>query len=152
MLKIRFNRIGRRNKVYYRIVVQEHTAAPGGRHVAVVGSHDPHTKTTVLKTEAIQHWLSVGAQPSDTVHNLLVKNGIIRGKKRPKGKAVEAPNTEETKDTAETTSDSVAEENTEASEESEVAAAETAEASEGSEKEAKEETPAEEETKEKAEG
>ncbi len=89
MLKIRFNRIGRRNKVYYRIVVQEHTAAPGGRHVAVVGSHDPHTKTTVLKEDAIRHWLNVGAQPSDTVYNLLVAKGIILGKKRPKGKPVQ---------------------------------------------------------------
>ena len=85
MLKIRFNRIGRRNRVYYRIVVQEHTAAPGGRHVAVIGSHDPHAKKTIIDRAAAQHWLSVGAQPSDTVHNLFVREGIIKGKKRPKG-------------------------------------------------------------------
>ncbi len=88
MLTIRFNRVGRRNRAYYRIVVQEHNAAPGGRHVAVVGSHDPHAKKTILKEEEIKHWLDNGAQPSDTVHNLLVKHGIIRGKKRPKGKIV----------------------------------------------------------------
>ena len=86
MLAIRFNRIGRHNKAYYRIVVQEHTVAPGGRHVAVVGSHDPHAKSTILKEDKIRHWLSVGAQPSDTVHNLLVKHGIIRGTKRVNGK------------------------------------------------------------------
>ena len=103
MLKIRFNRVGRHNRVYYRIVVQEHTAAPGGRHVAVVGSHDPYQKKTILKEDAIKHWLSVGAQPSDTVHNLLVKHQIIVGqKKRPKGKVVvPEPQEEEREDVAE---------------------------------------------------
>ncbi len=89
MLTIRFNRVGRHNRVYYRIVVQEHSAAPGGRHIAVVGSYDPYQKKAALKEEAIKHWLSVGAKPSDTVHNLLVKHQIIVGqKKRPKGKVI----------------------------------------------------------------
>lgn len=91
MLTIRFNRIGRHNHATFRIAVQEHSIAPGGRHVAVVGSYDPHTKTTVLREEEIRHWLSVGAKPSATVHNLLVKKGIIRGKKIAKGKKYVAP-------------------------------------------------------------
>lgn len=91
MLTIRLNRVGRHNRAYYRVVVQEHAAAPGGRHVAVVGSYDPYKKQVTLKEDEIKHWLSVGAQPSDTVHNLLVKRQIIVGqKKRPKGKIVES--------------------------------------------------------------
>jgi small subunit ribosomal protein S16 len=82
MLTIRFNRVGKKNKPYFRIVLQEHTVAPGGRHVDVLGSYDPHMKKAVFKEEKIKYWISKGAQASDTVHNLLVKNGIITGDKR----------------------------------------------------------------------
>lgn len=81
MLKIRFNRTGKRNQASYRLVLQEHTVAPGGRHIEVMGSHNPHTKQTVLRTERIQYWMGQGAQLSPTVHNLLVKEGMIEGKK-----------------------------------------------------------------------
>jgi small subunit ribosomal protein S16 len=81
MLNIRLNRVGRKNKAYFRVVVQEHTVAPGGRHVEVVGSYDPHAKKTVLKADRITHWMSQGAQLSNTVHNLLVREGVIEGKK-----------------------------------------------------------------------
>lgn len=81
MLKIRFNRTGKRNQSSYRLVLQEHTVAPGGRHIEVMGSHNPHTKETVLRTERIQYWMGQGAQLSPTVHNLLVKEGVIDGKK-----------------------------------------------------------------------
>ena len=81
MLKIRFNRTGKRNQSSYRLVLQEHTVAPGGRHIEVMGSHNPHTKETVLRTERIQYWMGQGAQLSPTVHNLLVKEGVIYGKK-----------------------------------------------------------------------
>jgi len=81
MLNIRLNRVGRKNKVYFRVVVQEHTIAPGGRHVEVLGSYDPHAKQVVLKNDRIAYWLSQGAQLSDTMHNLLVREGIIDGKK-----------------------------------------------------------------------
>ena len=81
MLSIRFNRTGRKNRSNFRIVVQEHTVAPGGRHVEVLGSYDPHQKKAVLRTERIQYWMSQGAQASDSVHNLLVREGAIEGKK-----------------------------------------------------------------------
>ena len=84
MLIMRFNRTGKKNRVSYRIVLQEHTAAPGKRHVEILGSHDPHNKTTVLKEERIKHWLGEGVQVSDAVHNLLVTNGLIADKKRAK--------------------------------------------------------------------
>lgn len=82
MLTIRFNRIGKRNKAQFRIVVQEHSVAPGGRHVEIVGSYDPHSKEGVFKSERIKYWIDKGAQISDSVYNLLIKKEVISGKKR----------------------------------------------------------------------
>ncbi len=82
MLVIRLNRTGRKNRSHFRIAVQEKTVAPGGRHVEMVGSWDPHKKVAVLENDRILHWLGQGAQPSDTVYNLLVAQGVVEGKKR----------------------------------------------------------------------
>jgi small subunit ribosomal protein S16 len=82
MLKIRFSRVGRKNKAKFRIVVQEHTYAPTGRHVEILGSWNPHEKEGVFKNERIQHWIDNGAQVSDSVYNLLVSQGVIKGEKR----------------------------------------------------------------------
>lgn len=81
MLVIRLNRTGKRNQASFRVVVQEHTKAPGHRHIEVVGSMNPHSKETVLKKDRILHWIAMGAQPSDTVHNLLIRKEVIEGKK-----------------------------------------------------------------------
>ncbi|MDQ1283657.1 MAG: ribosomal protein [Patescibacteria group bacterium] len=56
--------------------------APGGRHVEILGSYDPHSKQAVLKEDRIKYWLEKGAQASDTVYNLLVSKGIVSAKKR----------------------------------------------------------------------
>lgn len=81
MLAIRFNRTGKRNRAHFRVVVQEHTQAPGKRHVEIVGSYDPHKKTTLLKKDRILYWIGQGAQVSDAVHNMLVREGIVEAKK-----------------------------------------------------------------------
>lgn len=81
MLTIRFNRTGKKNRASFRIVLQENSKAPNHRHVEVLGSRDPHSKMTVLKRERILHWIGMGAQPSDSVRNLLVAEGVIEGKK-----------------------------------------------------------------------
>lgn len=81
MLAIRLNRTGKRNRAYFRVVVQEHTKAPGKRHVEILGSYDPHKKTTILKKDRILYWIGQGAQVSDAVHNMLVREGVIEGKK-----------------------------------------------------------------------
>lgn len=82
MLTIRFARTGRRNRAQFRIVLQENTVAPTGRHVDVLGSYDPHSKKSVLKAEKIKEWIGKGAQVSDSVYNLFVKEGIVEGKRR----------------------------------------------------------------------
>lgn len=75
---IRFQRIGRKNDPAFRIVVTEKTASPkAGTYVDLVGSYNPRTKATRLNSEAITAWIAKGAQVSDSLHNLLVKEGVI---------------------------------------------------------------------------
>jgi small subunit ribosomal protein S16 len=99
MLTIRFNRTGKKNYAYFRIALQEHTKAPGKRHIEILGSLDPHKKVTILKKERILYWIGQGAQVSDAVHNMLVREGVIDAKKvakkMPRPVAKEEPKTEE---------------------------------------------------------
>ena len=82
MLAIRFLRAGKKNQPFFRIVVTDKKNPPrGGRFLEMVGFFNPLTKEKKLKAERIKYWLSVGAQPSDTVHNLLVAEKVIEGKK-----------------------------------------------------------------------
>ena len=82
MLKIRMQRIGRINQPSFRIVVTEHTAAPqAGKFVEKLGTYNPKTKARTLNDERVKYWLGVGAQPSGTMHNMLVSAGLISGKK-----------------------------------------------------------------------
>lgn len=81
MLKIRLQRVGRKNDPSFRLVVTEHTNKPQtGNVLEVLGSYDARKGDPVLKTDRITHWLEKGAQTSDTVHNLLVRGGVIEGK------------------------------------------------------------------------
>ena len=82
MLCIRLQRIGRRNDPAYRVVVVEKTVGPkSNSYVERVGSYDPVRKTKTFEKERITYWISQGAQVSDTVHNLLVSEKVIEGKK-----------------------------------------------------------------------
>lgn len=82
MLKIRMQRTGRINMPSYRIVVIEHTSSPqAGKYVELVGNYNPKSKDRNLKEERIKYWMSVGAKPSATVHNMLVSAGILNAKK-----------------------------------------------------------------------
>lgn len=95
MLKIRMQRTGRINVPTYRIVVIEHArSTKAGKFVEQVGSYDTRGKKRVLNADRIKYWISVGAQPSPTVHNMLVSEKIITGKKvnvLPKFVAPEVP-------------------------------------------------------------
>jgi small subunit ribosomal protein S16 len=83
MLKIRLQRVGKKHEPVFRIVVCESTRGPkAGDNIETLGSYDPRDKNeATFNEERIKHWISVGAQVSDTVHNLLIKKGIIEGKK-----------------------------------------------------------------------
>jgi len=100
MLKIRLTRRGKKNNAFFRIVVAEHTAPIKGGFLEVLGYLNPHTKEKNFKTDRIEYWIGKGAQCSDTVHNLLVSNRVIKGLKRAvklKKKPVEEVKPEETK-------------------------------------------------------
>ena len=75
MLMIRLARVGARKQPHYRIVVIEKARARNGRPVEVVGTYNPRTNppTVELKRERVDHWVSKGAQVSDTVTRILGK-------------------------------------------------------------------------------
>jgi len=82
MLVIRFFRTGKKNQTAFKIVVTDkRKSSTRGRFVEEVGFYNPQTKEKVLRQDRIKHWLSVGAKPSSTVHNLFISEKIIEGKK-----------------------------------------------------------------------
>lgn len=99
MLVIRFFRQGKKNQPSFKIVVTDkRKSSTGGRFVEDVGFYNPITKEKNLKAERIKYWISVGAKPLETVHNLLVSGKIIEGKKikiyrrlKKKGEVSKAP-------------------------------------------------------------
>lgn len=82
MLTIRLTRKGKKNQPFFRVVViDKRRSTRGGRAVEDVGFKNPLTKKISLNKERILYWIKNGAQPSDTVHNLLVSEKIIDAKK-----------------------------------------------------------------------
>ena len=75
MLKIRLQRHGARHAPFYRVVVAEATSPRDGRFIEILGTYNPqaHIRTEELKLrmERIDHWLGVGAQPTDTARSLI---------------------------------------------------------------------------------
>ena len=73
MLTIRLSRFGKKKKPFYRVVVTESSRPRDGRFVEIVGTYDPLKKPAEVKLDAerIKHWLSRGAQPSDTVRSMI---------------------------------------------------------------------------------
>ncbi len=84
MLTIRLQRIGKNKRPTYRVIVSEKGRDPHARSLEILGSYNPldPTKKLNVDTARITHWLSLGAQTSDTVFNLFLKNGIVTGKKK----------------------------------------------------------------------
>ncbi|EHE86451.1 30S ribosomal protein S16 [Latilactobacillus curvatus] len=79
-VKIRMKRMGSKKRPFYRIVVADSRSPRDGRFIQQVGYYNPLTKPVDLKLEeeVIMDWLQKGAQPSDTVRNLLSKQGIMQ--------------------------------------------------------------------------
>ena len=84
MLTIRLSRTGKRHAPQYRVVLMEKARDPWAPAMEILGTYNPRTepKTIELKEDRIKYWLEKGAQPSDTVHNLLIESGIIKADKR----------------------------------------------------------------------
>ena len=79
MLRIRLRRTGRSKAPYYRVVVADQRAPRDGDFVEIIGHYNPRSepKELVFKEERVRHWLSQGARPSETVHRLLHREGLI---------------------------------------------------------------------------
>lgn len=81
MLMLKFQRTGRRNDPAFRVVVKEKRSKPKSGELEILGSFHPKTKHTMLKNERILYWISKGAKPTPRVHNFLIGQGVIQGKK-----------------------------------------------------------------------
>lgn len=87
MLTIRFLRTGKKHQPSFKIVaIQKEKSARSGKFLEDLGFFNPLLNKANLKKERILYWISKGASVSDTAHNLLIKKGIIRGKKIAKDK------------------------------------------------------------------
>ena len=84
MLKIRLQRVGRKNEPSFRIVLVDSKMGPkSGKALEILGSHDfrEGKGNNKINGERIKYWISNGAQVSETMHNMLVNEKVISGKK-----------------------------------------------------------------------
>ena len=78
MLAIKLQRVGRKHQPSYRLVVAEKRSKMAAPPVEDLGSYNSFTKKVALKKERASYWVGIGAQPTVTVHNLFVKEGVIK--------------------------------------------------------------------------
>ncbi len=83
MLAIKLQRVGKKHQPSYRFVVAERRSKMAAPPVEDLGSYNPATKTATVSKDRVAHWIKMGAQPTVTVHNLFVKEGIVSAAKRP---------------------------------------------------------------------
>lgn len=88
-LKIRLARGGAKKRPYYRIVVADSRMPRDGRYIEKVGIFNPmlpkdHADRVVLNAERIQHWMSVGGQPTDRVARFLKAADLISERRIPR--------------------------------------------------------------------
>jgi small subunit ribosomal protein S16 len=82
MLKIRLQRIGRKNDPSFRAVLTDSkNSTKSGRFLEILGTYNPKAGEKILDADRIKYWMSQGAQCSDTMHNFLVHDKVIEGKK-----------------------------------------------------------------------
>lgn len=82
MLKMRLQRVGRKNDPSYRVVVTDSRNGPkSSKEVDTLGSYSAKSNVFAVDGERAKDWISKGVQVSPTVHNLLVANKIVEGKK-----------------------------------------------------------------------
>jgi small subunit ribosomal protein S16 len=79
VIKLRLRRMGAKKRPSYRIVAADSRSPRDGRVIESLGYYDPLTEPATVKVneDRVRHWLSVGAQPSDTVRDLLRRQGLV---------------------------------------------------------------------------
>ena len=81
MVRIRLRRVGRKKAPAYRIVVADSTSPRDGKFIEIIGQYAPRQSDEQklnVDAERATYWLSVGAQPSDTVRSLLRRAGVLK--------------------------------------------------------------------------
>ncbi len=89
MVRIRLRRMGLKHKPAYRVVIADARSPRDGKFIETIGHYNPQSQPKILmiKQDRARYWLSVGAQPSDTVVRLLKNVGVLDGE----GKIADAP-------------------------------------------------------------
>ena len=79
-VKIRLKRMGSKKNPFYRVVVADSRSPRDGRFIETVGTYNPlvEENQVTLKEDRVLAWLADGAQPSDTVRNILSKEGVLK--------------------------------------------------------------------------
>lgn len=86
MLTIKLTRVGKKKQPQYRVIVTEKGRDPWGRALETIGHYNPMItpKVFTVEKERLEYFLKNGAQMTDTVNNLLINYGFIKGEKRQK--------------------------------------------------------------------
>ncbi|MDQ6765770.1 MAG: 30S ribosomal protein S16 [Verrucomicrobiota bacterium] len=92
-VSIRLRREGTTNRPYYKVVVADSRRPRDGKFIEIIGTYDPKKEghNSTLKLDRIEHWLSKGAQPSDTVRSLIKKNRTVAAQAGPTDQSALAP-------------------------------------------------------------
>src|SRR3954463_7534711 len=80
MVKIRLRRVGRKNAPFYRILVADSQSPRDGKFIEIIGQYAPRQSEGSLQADEARanHWLNLGAQPTDTVRSLLRRAGVLK--------------------------------------------------------------------------
>lgn len=82
MLKIRLQRVGRKNIRTFRVVLTDSkNSTKSGRFQEILGTYDLENDKKEIAADRVKYWISKGAKTSDTIHNFLIDKKIIAGKK-----------------------------------------------------------------------
>ena len=78
-VRIRLRRMGAKKRPFYRIVVADSRSPRDGRFIETIGTYNPLTNPAEisLKSDRVRLWLSRGALPSDTVRDILARQGLL---------------------------------------------------------------------------
>ena len=81
MIVIRFQRRGKKNRPFFKMVLAEKESPPKGKFLEILGSYDPFTKERIINADRVHYWIGRGATVSPSVHNLLLRERVIAGGK-----------------------------------------------------------------------
>ncbi|MEK7555346.1 MAG: 30S ribosomal protein S16 [Patescibacteria group bacterium] len=83
MLSIKLKRIGKKHQASFRIITTEKRSKLVGKFIEDLGWYNPQNKEFNLNKKRVDYWMKNGAQPTDSIHNLLVRAKIINEPKKP---------------------------------------------------------------------